>query len=240
MMQPERIEDFEDFRRFWFAKASAESAMASRIERSIEPTIGTAIAGDLPETEGTTVYFPIRNNDNITNIIGSFPSTTVVRVLSDLHKNTYRFVSFDETTDVVIGAAVAIAGSDAGRAPIQLPGIVDFARRKGLPEIAGRLAELFEQPLDDDEEPLRASATVKFVLYCLARRKAGRPLMTVTPTGELDVTWKGAAGKKVLMRFFEDGSVWVAYKLTKERGSFEVAARDLRKQRLHFKLPSWA
>ncbi len=51
MKQTERIEDFG---RFLPTKASPESAMASRIERSIEPTVGTAIAGDLPETEGTT------------------------------------------------------------------------------------------------------------------------------------------------------------------------------------------
>ena len=44
MKQTERIEDFG---RFLPAKASPESAMASRIERSIEPTVGTAIASDL-------------------------------------------------------------------------------------------------------------------------------------------------------------------------------------------------
>lgn len=214
--------------------------MVSRIEHSIEPTIGTAIADDLPETEGTTFYFQIRDTDDVTNIIASFPSTSAVQVLSDSRGNEFRWNVAPETKGAVIGALGGTDASEPSDTSNQLPGIVDYARRHGLPEIAERLIELFKQPLDDDERPLHGRAAVPFIHYCLARGKAHRPLMTVTPTGELDVTWKDAVGEKVLMRFFEDGRVWVAYTLSKERGSFEVAARDLVRQSLHFKLPTWA
>ena len=88
--------------------------------------------------------------------------------------------------------------------------VVDDARRHGLQEVADRLIELDQQPLDEDEAPLRAEAAMKFVEYCVDHQQRGRPLMTVTPDGELDATWKGPEDR-VTMRFFSDGSVWVAY-----------------------------
>lgn len=122
----------------------------------------------------------------------------------------------------------------------ELQTVIDHARGNGLQEVAGRLEDLAKLPLDDDDAPLQAESARNFVEYFIARQKKGRPLMTVTPAGDLDATWKGADGESVTMRFFSDGRVWVAYKLSKERGSFERAAADLRDSKLRFRIPDWA
>ncbi len=122
----------------------------------------------------------------------------------------------------------------------ELQAVIDHARSQGLQEIADRFVELGQQPLEEDEVPLQAASAMFFVEYCIARQKQGRPLMTPTPTGELDATWKGSEGESVTMRFFPNGSVWVAYKLLKEKGSFEASATDLVDSRLRFIIPDWA
>ena len=94
--------------------------------------------------------------------------------------------------------------------------------------------------MDDDETPFRAEAARNLVDYCIARQKQGRPLMTVTPGGNLDATWKGSERERIVMRFFSDGSVWVAYRLLIESGSFELAATELQNPNLHFRIPNWA
>ena len=131
------------------------------------------------------------------------------------------------------------AGEDA-HPTRDLREIVDFARGHGLDEVANRLIDIGERTLGNDEVPLQTASAKCFVEYCIARQKQGRPLMTPTPTGELDVTWKGSEGEQISMRYFRDETVWVAYKLSKERGSFESAASDLMDPDLHFKIPHWA
>lgn len=118
--------------------------------------------------------------------------------------------------------------------------VIDHARIHGLHEVADRLIELGQQPLEKDEVPLQAASAMCFVEYCLARQKQARPLMTVTPAGELDATWTGPEEQSQVMRFFPNGSVWVAYKLLRGRGSFEAAAADLLDPDFHYKIPDWA
>ena len=122
----------------------------------------------------------------------------------------------------------------------ELQEVIDYARTHGLHEVADRLMILGERPFGDDEAPLQAASAMCFVEYCLARQKQARPLMTVTPAGELDATWKGPAEQSQVMRFFPNGSVWVAYKLLRGRGSFEAAAADVLDPDFHYKIPDWA
>ena len=122
----------------------------------------------------------------------------------------------------------------------ELQEVIDHARGQGLQEIAERLIELGQQPIDEDAVPLQASSAMRFVEYCFARQKQGRPLMTVTPAGELDATWKGTEEQSQSMRFFPNGLVWVAYKLLRGRGSFEAAAADLLDPDFYYKIPDWA
>lgn len=136
------------------------------------------------------------------------------------------------TTDAEIGKAAKLTD--------ELHAVVYYARVHGLQEVADRLVELGQQPLSDDDAALQSESAKCFVEYCVARHKQTRPLMTVTPEGELDATWKNPKGEKIMMRFFPNGSVWVAFKLVREKGSFETAARDLIDSNLHFKIPHWS
>ncbi len=133
----------------------------------------------------------------------------------------------------------------SGRAAVADPKIdttaaISLARAHHLNDVADRLALLFDQPLDEDEVPLDVEAAVNFVNYCVARKKKPRPLMAATPSGELGITWKGPKGEKVLMRFFADHQVWVAYKLKTVKGSFEINATDLISGNSRFDVPDWA
>jgi len=118
--------------------------------------------------------------------------------------------------------------------------IVDGARASGLDEIADRLGEISEQSLDDGELPLNADSVQNFVFYCLARNAKVRPLMTATPSGEIDATWTGPEKQTQLIRFFPDGSVWVAYKRTTMNGSFESTVTNLLDPSSAYKCPDWA
>lgn len=138
----------------------------------------------------------------------------------------------DATPDGELGETKELTGA--------LRSVVDHARSQGLLEIADRLILLSQQPLDEDEVLLQAASAMCFVEYCLARQKQIRPLMTVTPAGELDATWKGPDKQSLVMRFFPNGSVWVAYKLLRGRGSFEAAAADLLAPDFDYKIPDWA
>lgn len=124
--------------------------------------------------------------------------------------------------------------------PNILDHVVDQARRKDLKRVADRLAELGREPLDEDELPLEAASAKYFVEYCSRRGNHAHPLITATPTGNLDATWKGPEGQSIVMRFFPSGLVWVAYSLTLEKGSFEVAATDLLDPKMRFRIPDWA
>ena len=127
------------------------------------------------------------------------------------------------------------------RAKTDLSRVITQARKRGLNEVADRLEEIRVEPVETDEVPLQAEAAMSFVKYCIVRQKKSRPLMTATPSGELDATWKGPSGYRVVMRFFKDGSVWVAYKLTKVKGSFQVdTADDLLDLAAPIQLPDWA
>lgn len=118
---------------------------------------------------------------------------------------------------------------------------IDYALNHGLKDVADRLVQIGGQSLDDDEMPLQAAAAMNFVRYCIARKKQSRPLMTPTPTGELDAIWKSIGGHRVVMRFFPGGSVWVAYKLQKVKGSFQLNAfHDLLDLDTPIKIPDWA
>lgn len=240
-----QTESLEKFGRAQAAWASAVVATGPHHKPSLGTemqTSGTVFGVELPETEDLTVYYPpgiLRAAEDeiditVTLSAAHYPAQTIA--FGQPH--TWNILRVDNDSDVEpIEIGGASADSDLSD---DLHDIVDLARRSGLHDVAERLTQLSKQPHDDDERPLLGRTAAPFVHYCLARGKATRPLMTVTPTGELDVTWKDAAGEKVLMRFFEDGRVWVAYRLSKERGSFEVAARDLVRQSLHFKLPTWA
>ena len=136
------------------------------------------------------------------------------------------------TTDAEIGKAAKLTD--------ELHAVVYYARVHGLQEVADRLVDLGQQPFSEDDAALQAESAKCFVEYCVARHKQTRPLMTVTPEGELDSTWISSEGDRIMMRFFPNKLVWVAYKLALERGSFEISASDLIDPKLHFKIPFWS
>ena len=118
--------------------------------------------------------------------------------------------------------------------------VIDHARSQGLQEFADRLAELGRQPLAEDEIRIQAESALHFVEYCDAREKQSRPLMTVTPTGELDATWQGPDEQNQVMRFFPNGTVWVAYKLSGSQGSFQARLTKLLSADFDYNIPDWA
>ena len=149
------------------------------------------------------------------------------------------FAQYDISAKAGVPATDAEIGK-AAKLTDELHAVVYYARVHGLQEIADRLVELGQQPFSDDDAALQAESAKCFVEYCVARHKRTRPLMTVTPEGELDSTWINPEDERIVMRFFPNKLVWVAYKLAMEKGSFEISARDLIDPNLHFKFPFWS
>lgn len=224
----------EAFRRFQAARVMARIDIDSAYELSPEmftPTSGTTSVGEQTQLGyADLVYLKTlaarRRHDE------AFVSLSAGTLLNLIHQDFFSWSSESELVTVQSGEIVEPKDD--------LQAVVDYARRHGLQEVADRLVDLARLPVGDDEMPLQAGAARNFAEYCVARQKSCRPLMTVTPAGDLDATWKGADGESVTMRFFSDGRVWVAYKLSKERGSFERAAADLQDSKLRFRIPDWA
>lgn len=145
---------------------------------------------------------------------------------------------FSSSLEKDAGSYVALG---AVTKPIKmLQDVVNYAQLKGLQKIADRLVELGELPCDD-ELPLNVEAAKCFVDYCISRPKQTRPLMTVTPKGELDAIWKGPDDQVQTIRFFPDKTVWVAFELTViKKGSFSTTASNLLNPNLEYKIPGWA
>lgn len=118
--------------------------------------------------------------------------------------------------------------------------IVAFARAKGQAAVADRLLEISSQPIEELDTRLKPDSAKCLVAYCIARGNPNRPLITVTPSGELDATWKGSDEQYQVVRFFPNRNVWVAYRLEHMTGSFESTLDNLLNPSLGYNLPDWA
>jgi len=85
--------------------------------------------------------------------------------------------------------------------------IVEQARTEGFDQVADRLVELRLRPLEEGEVALHPEPARHFVEYCSVRRQDGRPLMTSTPQGDLDATWKGPEGQNQVV----SGYRWIGW-----------------------------
>lgn len=208
----------------------------------VVPSSGTAEFGEWSESEHPQEDYPLLFSRHFKETATATASIDFAIILAgDRPSESPLSVDFSELLVLSIGDAEPPAAAGADTTPSdEVLAVVDFARTRGFQEIADRLVELAQLPFDDDEAPLQAASAQYFVDYCLARKKKGCPLTTLTPAGEIDVTWKGPAGQSVLMRFFSTELVWVAYDLLMEKGSFETAAPNLISSDLHFSIPDWA
>lgn len=241
MMQTEYIDSI--VRRYQTAGMPAWIATDRGYDRSfgeIIPSSGTAIVIEQRGLERAKVSLESFANEFTNDIIASTPY--VIELRGDIPSeasNTSIILDFiggsakDTLPDGEVAKTTVL--TDA------LQEVVDLARNQELHEISDRLIELGHQPFDDDELPLQAASADCFLEYCLARQKQARPLMTVTPAGELDATWKGPDEQSQVMRFFPNGSVWVAFKLSRGRGSFEaIVVTDLLDPDSPYNIPDWA
>ena len=245
MARLEDTENIEEFGRFRAARAAAliETDLAYDLSPGmIMASSGTAIVPEQTEFEIAEMSYLrqlAREYDDVFDVTAS-ASFTIVYIGDGPSKTSD---SLDILYSIAGPAGDTMADTEIGEAAEltdELQAVVEYARGHGLQGIADRLVELDQQPLSDDEAPLQAESACFFVEYCVARQKQTRPLMTVTPTGELDATWKGSEEQSQVMRFFPNGSVWVAYKLLRGRGSFEAAAADVLDPDFHYKIPDWA
>ena len=240
-----QTEGIETFRRFQAARVAAQIETDPAYVPSpgmFIPSSGTAIVPEQMELANAEVgywessapkYYDVSNVTASMGFVivhsGDGPSET-----SD---------SLDILVSIAGPAGDTIADAELGEAAEltnKLQAVVDYARSHRQQEVADCLVRLGQRPLGDDEEPLQPASAMSFVEYYIARRKQARPLMTVTPAGELDATWKGPKRERITMRFFPNRSVWVAYKLLRQTGSFEAAATDLLGPDLAFNIPDWA
>lgn len=117
--------------------------------------------------------------------------------------------------------------------------VVQLARIYTSEEVAARLVKIEQEPVEEGNIPLQPSSARWFVRYCLGKGIRGRPLMTVTPTGELDATWK-CEEETIVARFFPDGTVWVALRLEATSGSFKATVNQLVSKSFPIRFPAWA
>ena len=149
----------------------------------------TALVGEYTNDVTASTKSQIMHRGDIPSEVSN--TSFVQHSIDSAAKHTGPYAGVGETTELTVA----------------LQAVVDHARSHGLQEIADRLVELGQHPLDEDEVPLQATSAMRFVQYCLDRMKQARPLMTVTPAGELDATWRGPEEQSQVMRFFPNGSV---------------------------------
>lgn len=242
MTQPESHEEFGRGRVAWANAVVATDPHHNPSLGAAIQTSGTVSRIELPETEDLMAYYPPDTSRSAEDKIGVTVTLSsahyAIRSAAYGHSHEWNISRVDNgsAVDTIgLGAAVAAAVSNE-----DIHEIVDFARRSGLDDVADRLVVLFDQPLDEDEEPLEITSAKNFVVYCVARDKKARPLMTATPLGDLDILWKGPGGDAISMRFFGDGVVWIVYKVGGYRVTCETDVDGLLSSDLPIDLPAWA
>lgn len=120
--------------------------------------------------------------------------------------------------------------------------MIEVARRYLPGEIVARLQELWFEPYDPEQgdRPLGCGSVRWFLDYCLRRGVAERPLMTVTPDGLMQADWRPDKSCSLTIRFFEDGTVWLAIRSPDDRGSWEMRATKLLTEKARVRIPEWA
>ena len=109
-------------------------------------------------------------------------------------------------------------------------------------DVADRLLELWSEPRDVEagEESLHLESLQWFLDYLLRRGKKERPLIGMTPDGIIEGHWQPDENRQLTIRFFGDGTVWVAVRDYSRRGSFEILAPDLLTDGSLIHIPNWA
>ncbi len=225
-----QLEELGEFEKFHLAQMSALTDMSRYPNVSVqEQTSGTERRWLVPGRNLTPPYY--QPTDPIPVGLGADLAITMLRTMS-------QFMSEDTAT--WIGPPEPSRTSAAADPKVGTTAAINLARAHHLNDVADRLALLFEQELDEDEEPLNVEAAKNFVVYCVARDKKARPLMTATPLGDLDILWKWPGRDAISMRFFGDGVVWIVYKVSDYRVTCETDVGGLLSSDLPIDLPAWA
>ena len=119
---------------------------------------------------------------------------------------------------------------------------IELARRVISVPVADRLTDLWRQPRDAsaDEQPLNLSSVQWFLDYIVRRGKNERSLMGMTPDGMIECQWRRERDQQLTIRFFGDGTVWIAIRDHNTRGSWEMLARELLTEQSVVRIPDWA
>ena len=188
---------------------------------------------DVPQVEEPTLDIPpffVLRDDTSATVEPLSPIRAEFSPFEELKDPT---AELDEIADVVTPALKQARNIDD---------LIDAASDLISPEIAERLAELRNEPIDqrEGEHPLSMESVRRFLDYCVRRGVIERPRMAVTPNGELEGTWISGGNKRLVLRFFSNGWVWLAINAPECRGSLELKAPHLLTEKCTIKIPEWA
>jgi len=130
--------------------------------------------------------------------------------------------------------------TDARQESVDWDTVIELARSRVSVEVADRLIELRNLPIEDDESALQVGSAYWFVQYCIRLGIRKRPLITASPMGEIGATWEHGEEEVVDIEFFDDEKIWVALKLEGKSVSFESTVRSFPSSNLLVMLPDWA
>jgi hypothetical protein len=236
MLDPDRIEAYERY------TAAQRAAVVETLARNVELSERTgqdsgAVWGrvliqvaHVEEPMPEIPNFFVLPNDTPATVAPLLPSRGELSPFEELKE---RAAELDEIPDLVTHALKQARSFDD---------LLDVARDLLSPEIAERLTELRDAPIDqkEGEHPLRIESVRQFLDYCVRRAVIERPRMAVTPNGELEGTWIGGGERRLVLRFFSNGLVWLAINAPECRGSLELKASHLLTEKCTIRIPEWA
>lgn len=118
--------------------------------------------------------------------------------------------------------------------------VVEYAIKYLSHKIADRLNQLKQRQLEEEDVALSAKSAWNLVSYVHQTNIKKLPLLTVTPGGELDATWLEDNDEEVTARFFENGDVWIAYRLSEHnKGSLQATLTEMLTESAPFTMPEW-
>ena len=236
MSDTDRIESYERYAAARRAPAVATWAQDLELPEITEQGSGAAWWQDhyeVPHVEEPTLdiptFFVLLNYTSVT--VG--PLSPIRAEMSPFEELKDTAAELDEIADVVTPALKQARNIDD---------LIDAASDLISPEIAERLTELRNEPIDqrEGESPLSIESVRRFLDYCVRRGVIERPRMAVTPNGELEGTWIGGEDGRLVLRFFSNGLVWLAINAPECRGSLEFKASDLLTEECPIRIPEWA
>ncbi len=241
MLDPDRIEAYGKY------AAAQRSAVVETLRKDVkisEETHQNSGAAWVEDSIAAAAVDRSRRSVNIPLWVSAYASTTAtLHLFGQSEHSGFGFLSpFEELMERAADASeIDDVETTAVKEAKNLDELIKVARELASPEIADRLVELRDEPIDPEEgeQPLSMESVRRFLDYCIRRGVIKRPRMAVTPNGDVEGTWVQGKEGRVVIRFFPDGLVWVAINEPKIRGSFEAKASDLRSKKFRIRLPNW-